>query len=412
MDARFMAVLLAAGIATIGLGVCPTAATGQAPEPGETVRERPREAYDGIGLRAGGFLLFPSIESGVRYEDNIYREEAGEDEDSVFFVHPGIRAVSRWSNHEVVLDAGVEADFFDSHEDENSTDWFVTAAGRLDVTRDANVYADLGLRKLHEDRGDPNSASVGEPVAYDTRGLSVGGFTRFNRLALTAEGRSTELSYDLASQRDRDRRRNELMLRAGWEIVPEYEAFVRATWNGRDYKRRQGRFNRNSDGFELVAGTALDLGGLVFGEVSAGFRRQSYDDSALPAIDGLAFDAALTWNVTPLTTVKGFVQRTVEESVLDASGFLATSGGVGVDHELLRNLILSADLDLANNRYEPIAGSLRRDDDLIGAGIGATWLVNRLLHVDLGYRFEKRHSTATGGSYDNNAVTLTTRLQY
>ena len=106
MDARFTAVLLATGIATAGLGVCPTAATGQAPEPGETVRERPREAYDGIGLRAGGFLLFPSIESGVRYEDNIYREEAGEDEDFVFFVHPGIRAVSRWSNHEVVLDAG------------------------------------------------------------------------------------------------------------------------------------------------------------------------------------------------------------------------------------------------------------------------------------------------------------------
>ena len=145
MDARFTAVLLATGIATAGLGACPTAATGQTPEPGETVRERPREAYDGIGLRAGGFLLFPSIESGVRYEDNIYREEAGEDEDFVFFVHPGIRAVSRWSNHEVVLDAGVEADFFDSHEDENSTDWFVTAAGRLDVTRDANVYRGPGL---------------------------------------------------------------------------------------------------------------------------------------------------------------------------------------------------------------------------------------------------------------------------
>ena len=116
------------------------------------------------------------------------------------------------------------------------------------------------------------------------------------------------------------------MLRAGWEIVPEYEAFVRATWDKRDYKRRQGRFNRSSDGFEFVAGTALDLGGLVFGEVSAGFRRQRYDDSALPAIDGLALDAALTWNVTPLTTVEGFVQRTVEESVLDVSGFLATSG--------------------------------------------------------------------------------------
>lgn len=408
-----MAAMLAAWVATTGLGACPAAAaTGQAPERGETVRERPREAYDDIGFRAGVFLLLPHIESGVRYEDNVYRQEVGEDEDFVFFVRPGIRAVSQWSNHAVSLDAGVEADFFDSHKDENSTDWFVTAAGRLDVTRDARVYADLGLRKSHEDRGDPDSASVGEPVAYDVWVMSVGGSTRFNRLALAAEGRSTGISYDLASQRDRDRRRNELMLRAGWEIVPEYEAFVRAIWDKREYKRRQGRFNRNSDGFGIVAGAALDLGGLVFGEVSAGFRRQDYEDSALPAIDGPALDAKLVWNPTPLTTVNGFVQRTVEESVLSASGFLATSGGIGVDHELLRNFILNVNLDLANNRYEPIAGSPRRKDDVIGAGIEATWLVNRLLHVNLGYRFERRHSTAAGGDYDNNAVTLAARLQY
>lgn len=403
-----LSALLAAWIATI----VPMAAAGQAPERGETVRERPREAYDANGLRAGGFLLFPTIELGVRHEDNVYRVEDGEIDDFVTFVHPRIRAVSSWSNHEIALDAGVEADRFDSNRDENSTDWFVTTAGRLDVLRHTNVSADLDLQRRHEDRGDPNSARVAKPVVYDSQSVGVGGFHRFNRFALSAEGRSTEFSYDQASQGDRDRRRSELMLRAGYEIVPEYEAFVRVDWNRRDYERRQGRFNRDSDGWKVVAGTALDLGGLIFGEVSAGYRKQDYEDPRLPAVDGLAIDGSLTWNVTPLTTINAFVERTVEESVLDASGSLATSGGVGVDHELLRNLILGADLDMARNRYYPVAGAPRREDEHIGVGIEGTWLVNRFLHASLGYRFETRESTAAGGDYDNNALTLKIRLQY
>ena len=404
----FLSALLAAWIATI----VPMAAAGQAPERGETVRERPREAYDATGFRAGAFLLFPTIDLGVRHEDNVYRVEDGEVDDFVTFVHPRIRAVSSWANHEIALDAGVEADFFDSNGDEDSTDWFVTTAGRLDVLRHTNVSADLDLRRRHEDRGDPNATQVGEPVVYDSQGVGVGGFHRFNRLALRVEGRSTELSYDQASQGDRDRRRSELMLRAGYEIVPEYEAFVRVHWNRRDYERRQGRFDRDSRGWKLVVGTARDLGGLVFGEVSAGYRKQDYDDPRLPAVDGLAIDGSLTWNVTPLTTVNAFVERSVEESVLDASAFLATSSGVGVDHELLRNLILGADLGMIRNRYEPVAGAPRREDERIGVGIEGTWLVNRHLHAALGYRFEKRRSTAAGADYDNNVLTLGMRLQY
>ena len=98
--------------------------------------------------------------------------------------------------------------------------------------------------------------------------------------------------------------------------------------------------------------------------------------------------------------------------MLDASGYLATSGGVGVDHELLRNLILGADLAMTSRRYEPVAGAPAREDDRIGFGIEGTWLVNRSLHASLGYRFETRDSTAAGDDYDNNTLTLNVRLQY
>ena len=395
-------------------------ANAQGPERGETVRERARPDYDAAGLRSGGLLLIlPSVEVGLRHEDNIYKTDGGETEDVVTSVRPRVDVVSQWSNHELVASAGADADVFADEDDENTTDWFMSADGRIDITRDTNVYAGLSVQELHEDRGDPNAPRTSrEPISYSRQDARLGGSYRFNRLGLTLEANLGHLDYDNGvdqsgqpvDQRGRDRDESEVMARAGYAAAAGYEAFVRATRDERRYDHHDPAGpNRDSDGWELVIGTALDLGGIVFGEVFAGHRSQDYDDASLPTIDGFTLGGAVDWNVTPLTTVNGFVQRKVEESVIDgASGALATTVGLGVDHELLRNLILSADLSLTSSDYEGIT----REDDVLGVGFGGTYLVNRNLHADFGYRHQSRDSTTAGADYDSNVVHLTVRLQY
>ena len=406
----------------VGAGVGPAGA--QEPRRGETVQDRPRPDYDAIGLRAGGFLLFPVIDAALVYDDNIYREARDEDGDFILSVRPELIALSQWSNHEARLDAGVAVDDFADNEEEDTTGWFATAAARFDVTRDAGLRVNLGVEESHENRDDPNSAASARagPVSFVRRDAGLRAFYRLNRVSLAAEGNVARLSWDDAAtlpgarfrQSDRNRDEIDLAVRIGYDVVPEYEAFLRVTRNERTYERPQGDLDilRDSRGWEIVAGTALDLGGIVFGDVFAGYMTQDYDASELPTIGALAFGGSMDWNVTPLTTVNSSLERSVGESTLEASGFLGTEVRVGVDHELLRNLILGAELAFIDNAYEGITGKDDRDYEVVEIDARATWLLNRRLHVEFGHRFRTRDSSVSGAGYDSHVTTLALRLQY
>ena len=393
-------------------------AGAQEPERGVTVRDRARADYDSIGLRAGPFLLFPAVGVGSRYDDNIYREQEQEDGDLITSLRPGVRAESQWSNHELTVEAGAEADYHRSWRDEDTTDWFANIAGRLDVRRDTHVTASLNAGRRHEDRGNPNAAATRKPVTYDRFSAGLGAFHRLNRLSLTAAAAMEVLVFDdgihpetgaAVRQDHRDRTQSMLRFRAGYAILPGYEAFVRASHNQRSYERsHRGGIDRDSTGWELVAGTTMDLGGIITGEVFAGVRGQDYAALWAPSITHSAFGGVLDWNVTRLTTISGSVTRTVEESTLSgASGFLATEARLRVDHELLRNLILDAQLTFTRSAYEGIG----REDDVLWAEPGGTWLVNRRLRLDFGYRLGRRDSTVAGSDYESGILHLTARLQ-
>ncbi|HXH25510.1 MAG TPA: outer membrane beta-barrel protein, partial [Vicinamibacterales bacterium] len=238
---------------------------------------------------------------------------------------------------------------------------------------------------------------------------------RFNRVSLVGEGRYVNLNYvdtpaagaGEINNDDRDRDVYVLALRAGYEIVPRFEAFVRGSYNVRDYEARLDDFgiDRDSDGYELAVGTQVDLTGITFGEAYVGYRQQAYDDRRLDKIDGITFGARLTSNITPLTTVQLFVDRDIEEtSIVAAEGFWSTSVRATVDHELLRNLILSGALGYGWNDYQ----GADRDDDTIRATIGANYLMNRYLTVGVAYDFEWRESRgrAAGVDYTVNRILL------
>ena len=202
-------------------------------------------------------------------------------------------------------------------------------------------------------------------------------------------------------------------LQLGYELVPSYEAFVRARGNERSYDRRTaaGGVERNSQGYDAVAGIALDLGGVTFGEVYAGYLEQFYEDSALSTTSAPTFGGTLTWNATTLTTINARVARVVFETTeacptgAPSSGILRTTGALTADHELLRNLILTAGVTITNDDYEDI----KRDDYFYIPGVNVRYLMNRNLYANIGYQFvhfETDGRDSTDKSYDQNVFRI------
>jgi hypothetical protein len=384
---------------------------------GEGVKDRQRPAYDAIGFDMGGFRLFPAFTLGVGFDDNVTAAPSSE-LDSVTISPIGeLELVSEWSRHFLGLQLVTDNIYYknDGLEEEDKNDFLVSGTGRLDVSSRTRLDGNLSYGILTEDRGSANTpGAAAEPVDFNRFDASVGIGHRFNRLGVGAGFRFTDFDYDNVSligggtgnQDQRDRKVLQYRAEAGYEFSPGYEAIVRGTYNTREYDTQFMGVNRDSDGYEFGAGMRFELTKLIAGEVFAGYLEQDYD--ALADIDGVSYGIDLEWYITQLTTISVYGKREVEETTgAVSSGYLVTRAGANVDHELLRNLILSAGFGWENNDYEGSA----RDDDILTGSIGAEYLMNRNIHLGFGYTYKERDSNITTLDYDRNRVGASLRFQ-
>ncbi|HEX9771445.1 MAG TPA: outer membrane beta-barrel protein [Kiloniellales bacterium] len=396
------------------------ARTEDRPRRGETVAGRARPQYDALGARVGSFVFLPKLELQERYETNIFATPNNEEDDFITRILPRVRVASDWNNHQLQFDAGAAVGIHAQNPDEDYEDYFVGTSGRVDVRRSTNVRLGVRYDHGHDDRSNPDDAGTGEePTEFDEYTANTALFHNFGRLNATLDGSFGRITFDDVDtvgggtniNHDRDRNVYEGGLRIGYEIVPEYEAFVRGSYNVRQYDGTDfgTGIDRDSNGYGVVVGMEVDFGGLIFGDFFAGFRHQDYDDPTLDSLNGVGAGADITWNVTGLTTITGSLLSDVRETTqAGASGRLVSTGQIGIDHELLRNLILGADVGATRDDYEGI----NRTDWLYRAGIDATYLINRYLRVGADYDFVTRDADNANNDYTNHVFLVRVGLQY
>jgi hypothetical protein len=332
---------------------------------------------------------------------------------------PSFQLISNWKNHELAIKAGADIGGYWDNGDEDFEDYNAGISGIVDISKRAKFSAALDYQRLHEDRGSPdNPGAIAEPTEYSLIDGKLAFSQKFNRLTATIGGVFKQYDYDDVSlvgggginNDDRDRDEHEVYIRAGYEIVPSYEAFIKASYNGREYDASvdDAGFNRDSDGYLIVGGVRIDLSGKVAGDLFVGYRSQDYDDPALKTVNGISYGAALTWNATGLTTAKIDIKRSIEETTqIGASGYFATSFGLSIDHELLRNLLIGAKVNYAINDYEGIS----REDDHYGGHLYGKYMLHRNFYATLTYDYRQRDSSVSGDDYTKNLIMLKLEAQ-
>jgi hypothetical protein len=383
------------------------------------VLNRPRTALDPLGIPVGGFLAYGQLAYTGAYDSNVFATPIDTRADYISIISPKAAILSNWTRHALNLSAGADIGRYMEYSKQNFNDWRVTADGRLDVTSDIQVFGGGDFAHLHTLRTSPDDSGGLEPTQYTSASAFARYRHRLGRFSFTPQATFKRLDYDdTPAIRDgmlvdidqdfRDRDEYTIELRGGYEIIPESnELFVRVRGNDRDYDESRViplseslgfpiEIDRSSHGYEVVAGLDLDLGGIMFGEIFAGYRGQSYK-SPLPDIDTPTFGVTIDWNVTRLTTVNFKVERDINEATQDFySGYIATIASLTIDHELRRDLLLNATFRVADNDYQGIStpiGKAKRDDTIYGAVVGAKYLLNRHLYASIGYTYLQRDST-------------------
>ncbi|NSX33909.1 outer membrane beta-barrel protein [Brevundimonas vesicularis] len=384
------------------------------------VRDRPQPAYDPLGFRAGGFTAFPRLRSGVVYDDNVFAAEADRQSATTLRVTPEVVVRSNWSRHALETRVRAEIDRNLDFDSENTTDWSLGGAGRLDMVRGADITMAADYARDHEARTAAGAGPAARrPIAFDLASASLAATRTRGRLRLSAN--AAVLRYDyrdglndagaVIEQDDRDRTVARLTGRTDYALSPATALFFQVARDDRDYRKVAGSPERSSSGHEVRAGVDFELGALVRGEVAAGYIRQQFRNTTYGDLDGFGGRARLSWFPTQLTTLTATAGRSVEDTgVIGSAGALRTEVSIGVDHELLRNLILTAETAWSEDDYN----GLDRTDTRLAASFSAIYRLDRRYGLTTGLTYLDQSSSggAAGPTYRSTRLSIAVVSQF
>jgi hypothetical protein len=383
---------------------------------GVTVNNRPRPDYDPLGVRLGAFRLDGLVEVAPGFDSNLFGRTSNVVSDGFVDESVALNLQSQWSTHAVGAEANMTSRQYFKNSALDFQDWGVGGFGRYDFSADTSLEGRYRHSREHLDvySFDVQTAGISQPVPYDTDEVSVTGNTRFNRVGLLGTGIYRSYRFQDVTVGGV---RNPVS-------VNDFDTAIGAV--GVSYAVAQGRsvtgvvrlqdisytntasHNRDSFTWEALLGFEYDFDGVWQGRIAVGWRHREYQGPGIKPLEGPAVEGQLTWLPTQLTTVRFNISRTIEESIRrDAVSFQRMQGGVAVDHELLRNVILGADFRADRREYQ--SPNQTATDALLT--LTTRYLLNRNVQIVGSYTYSRRIE-ASGGlpEYDRNLVQVRLRF--
>jgi hypothetical protein len=393
-------------VASVLAVVMTQSAYSQEPDPNVPVTARPRPDFDPLGIRAGGFLIYPSVTVGSSYDTNVFATKDDTKDDFIFNFLPQVVVRSNFPRHAIAWTTEADIARYVTETDEDYEDFGTALNGRLDITRSNRLTAGAAFARGHDSRDDPEDLGVDvtdEPSKYYDYEGDLGFQQDFNRVNFGLLGNFDRRDYTDGDEGDRDRDLFGGRLRAGYFVSPRINAFVQGGFRREVRDQDTGRDNNV---YSATVGTEIDFTGLLFGEVNAGWSLQEFDESDVDSENGFTYGANLTWNPTGLTSVRldgegGFQPSDVGSSRLESEI------GLRIDHELLRNLLIGGEVRYSRDDFQ----DTNRVDNRIDVGPSITYFVNRNFSVGADYVFTKRDSDDSDREFDRNVITLRVTAQ-
>jgi hypothetical protein len=401
---------------------------------GQPARKRLRsddDPFGAVGDYVGPFMVKSAVEISAGYDSNPGRL-ANERGLPYWVIAPEFLAVSDWERHALVADlrgsftgyggtlpASIDGGVNSAPTNLDRPDFTGHIDGRIDVTRDTDITAQLRLRAATDNPGSPNiQAGLSEYPVYTTLGSTIGFDQRFNRLQVSAGATVDRTSYQqskltdgtMSSNDDRNFNQYGGVGRISYEVLPWLQPFAEIEGDSRVHDLRLDRsfYQRDSDGGYAKAGTSFELTRLLTGEVSIGYAARNYVDPRLNRLEGFLTTASLVWAATPLTTAKFFSDtQLAETTVAGASGVLVRTYTVEVDHDFRRWLTGIGKFTVGTLDYQGFGRSDKTyslEGDVIYKMTRNLWLKGTL-------RRDLLDSNVAGASSAATVVLLGVRLQ-
>lgn len=386
-----------------------------------SVTQRARPGYDPVPVPIGAFIAAPKLDVGAEFNDNIYASETAKTGDTIITINPEVDLVSNWGRNSVQAFARSATREYTKKNSESTTDYQIGGQGLLQAGH-GQLSAGGDTGELTEPRTSTQTSNVSaKPIRYQQSDLFISGVQEFNRVRLTGRIDLADLDYHNGKdangvsvfQDDRDRTNTIYSAKGEYAVSPDTSIYLNGSYNDHHYRLTPPAvpLNRDSHGTQVGVGASFDLSHLVRGDVQVGYLKQDFASRTFSSASGVSALGRVEWFPTELTTVILSGSRGIQDSAVNGSAvYLAEIASLEADHELLRNVILVGRVGMENDTYKGVD----RKDKNVNAFIGAKYLFNRLVALNVGYSYldQKSSGGAPGPRYTVNRFTISTTLQF
>ena len=408
--------LAGAAIAS-GLGVAVAAPVDETASRGRLgVLQQHLDTNPAQGLRVGSMLVTPTLGTAAAFDSNVFAAPRGERSDAFFSLLPAVDIESDWPIHAVSLRAQGEFRRYATFGRENIGNASLAGTGRLDLAPNAYLLAGGGYQLLHEDRGALVPVQGVQPTQFSVTSGKAGIVIETVPVGLRLDATVDSHSYRnvslfggaVVTETARDRIVYALQPRLSYQVLPDYDAFLRAVVNRRQYNntREPDGLERSSLGTGASIGSAFALPRFAAGELYLGFLAQNYDSKAAKQIVAVDFGGNMEWRPWEPTSLRFNLTRSVEESaMLGSAGYLQTALRLGVEHEAVPRMVVLGSIGYINADFSGPVGS----SNLYQAKFGARYAVARNLSAGLEYDVGHRASSPSLPNYTRHIIELRLR---
>lgn len=369
------------------------------------------EGLDPYPVQIGVFEARPELLVAAASSNNVFLDDTNEVSDVIMTIAPQLSAATTWSRHRIGFDAILAHEEYLDTSTESATQYGLRGFGQLDINSRFAVAGSIGQQNARERRssigGTPNAQ---ERIEFDRTSVEANALYATERVRLRGRVGMDEFDFSDGTSvggapldqdfRDYDEMRTgvvaEYAMSRDWSLRGEVEHL------DRDYAAPLvGQVDRDLSGYIVRAGTSFELPVAIRGQVSAEMQNFDTADPTLDDIEEFGINGNVQWFPTELTTISGYARRGVADAGNSgAANVVVSSYGAGVDHELLRTVILSGDLAFENRDFNPTT----RQDDQTRFSLGATWKLNPNIRLRGGYSYITQDSDFD--AFDENLLTV------
>ena len=389
----------------------------------ESVLARPRNDYTPLGVRVGDFTINPVASEGFGYDSNVNGLKDGPDS-ALLNTQASINVQSDWARDSLGGFLSVDNHHYLSEDSQDRTDWTASILGSYDIADDtlSGAYTHLNLNETAQDAGavlteTPIPFTV-DDVRLDYTISDHGGFTFTPQVDYTAYRFSSNVVGGINQDyRDRDVIQGGVTTRYELSSLRDLVLVVRGThisYTG----EVSGVPDRDSNGAAVLVGIDYSAAGVFRYRALVGYQVRQYESAQYSNIAEPIVEASFTWTPSLVTTVTASARRDIQDAADDTiGGFTYTVGRIDIDHEYRRNILLNAHgqfqrvEDASHVSGLPSFLQSGGSETLYNGGVGATFLLNRLVRVSATFDYNTQHADVGAASFNESIGLITVTFQ-